>query len=154
MDLKTITAAMLLLSAPSFAAGKCIVCPPGYDCSTGTPALDGTTGQVLTRTENGAEWQAMPAMPSPYTSPPAALGATGAAGISTNYAREDHVHRLPTAAEVGAVPNTRTVNNKALSGNITISASDVSGVPTSRTVAGLPLSGDITAQQLRTALGF
>jgi|GEM_PF-1309773 len=56
MNLKTITAAILLLSTPTFAAGICIVCPPGYDCSTGTPVLDGATGQVLTRTENGTEW--------------------------------------------------------------------------------------------------
>ena len=34
-----------------------------------------------------------------------------------------------TAADVGAVPTTRTVNSKALSANITLSASDVSAVP-------------------------
>ena len=56
--------ALLLLSTPAFATGICIVCPPGYDCSTGTPALDGTTGQVLTRTANGAEWDALPAAPT------------------------------------------------------------------------------------------
>lgn len=33
-----------------------------------------------------------------------------------------------TASEVGAVPTTRTVNGKALSGNITLSASDISDV--------------------------
>ena len=49
-----------------------------------------------------------------------------------------------TASEVGAVPTTRTVNNKALSANITLSASDVSAVPTSRTVNGKALSSNIT----------
>lgn len=34
-----------------------------------------------------------------------------------------------TASEVGAVPTTRTVNNKALSGNITLSATDVGALP-------------------------
>lgn len=34
-----------------------------------------------------------------------------------------------TASEVGAVPTTRTVNGKALSGNITLSASDVKALP-------------------------
>lgn len=36
-----------------------------------------------------------------------------------------------SASDVGAVPTTRTVNNKALSSNITLTASDVSAVPTS-----------------------
>ena len=35
-----------------------------------------------------------------------------------------------TASEVGAVPTTRTVNNKALSSDITLAASDVGAVPT------------------------
>ena len=42
------------------------------------------------------------------------------------------------------VPTSRTVNNKALSSNITLSAADVSAVPTSRTVNGKPLSSNIT----------
>jgi hypothetical protein len=49
-----------------------------------------------------------------------------------------------SASDVGAVPTSRTVNNKALSGNITLSASDVNAVPTSRTVNGKALSGNIT----------
>ena len=44
----------------------------------------------------------------------------------------------------GKVPTSRTVNNKALSSNITLSAADVSAVPTSRTVNGKPLSSNIT----------
>lgn len=36
-----------------------------------------------------------------------------------------------TASDVGAVPTSRTVNNKALSTDITLSASDVSAIPTS-----------------------
>jgi hypothetical protein len=42
------------------------------------------------------------------------------------------------------VDNTTTVNNKALSSNISLSASDVGAVPTSRTVNGKALSGNIT----------
>ena len=49
-----------------------------------------------------------------------------------------------TASEVGAVPTTRTVNNKALSANISLTASDVDAVPTTRTVNGKVLSGNIT----------
>lgn len=49
-----------------------------------------------------------------------------------------------TAAEVGAVPTTRTVNGKALSSNVALTASDVSAVPTTRTVNGKALSSNIT----------
>ena len=63
-----------------------------------------------------------------------------------------------TAAQISAVPTSRTVNGKALSSNITLSASDVSArpstwtpsasdvgaVPTSRTVNSKALSSNIT----------
>lgn len=39
-----------------------------------------------------------------------------------------------TASEVGAVPTSRTVNGKALTANITLSASDVSALPSSTTI--------------------
>lgn len=42
------------------------------------------------------------------------------------------------------VPTTRTVNSKALSSNITLSAADVGAVPTSRTVNGKALSSNIS----------
>ena len=48
-----------------------------------------------------------------------------------------------TAADVGAVPTTRTVNGKPLSDNISLAASDVGAVPTTRTVNGKPLSDNI-----------
>jgi len=105
----------LIISAESLASGVCIVCPPGYDCSGNNPALDGTTGQVLTRTAGGTAWQALPAGVSPYTSTPAALGTTGSQGSSANYARGDHVH--PTT---GLVSTTRKIFNKTLSGDITV----------------------------------
>ena len=41
-------------------------------------------------------------VPSAYTSTPAALG-TGAAGSSTSYAKGDHVHPKPSAADIGAI---------------------------------------------------
>ena len=59
----------------------------------------------------------------------------------------------PTPAAIGAapashthdyVPTSRTVNGKALSSNIILSASDVSAVPTSRTINGKALSSNIT----------
>lgn len=39
---------------------------------------------------------------SPYTSNPAALG-TASPGSSDNYARGDHVHAMPTPADIGAI---------------------------------------------------
>jgi hypothetical protein len=39
-----------------------------------------------------------------------------------------------TASEVGAVPTTRTVNNKALSANISLTASDVGALPNTTTL--------------------
>ena len=72
-----------------------------------------------------------------------------------------------TASEVGAVPTSRKVNGKALSADITLSASDVSArpsswtpsasdvgaVPTSRTVNGKALSSDITLSASDVGLG-
>lgn len=53
--------------------------------------------------------------------------------------------KIPKAAsDIGAVPTSRTVNGRALTGNITLSASDVSAVPVTRTVNGKALSGNIT----------
>lgn len=51
-----------------------------------------------------------------------------------------------TASEVGAVPTTRTVNGKALSADITLSASDVSALPSSTSIptALSDLSDDAT----------
>ena len=48
------------------------------------------------------------------------------------------------ASDVSAVPTTRKVNNKALSSDITLDASDVSAVPTTRKVNNKALSSDIT----------
>lgn len=41
--------------------------------------------------------------PSPYTSNPTALG-TASPGSSANYSRGDHVHPMPSASDVGAIP--------------------------------------------------
>ena len=49
-----------------------------------------------------------------------------------------------TASDVGAVPTTRTVNSKALSANISLTASDVGAVPTTRTVNSKALSANIS----------
>lgn len=50
-----------------------------------------------------------------------------------------------TAADVGAVPTTRTINGKALSADITLSASDVSALPSSTVIPSAPGTLDTTA---------
>ena len=49
-----------------------------------------------------------------------------------------------TPADVGAVPTSRTINGKDLSGNVTLTAANVGAVPTSRTVNGHALSSNVT----------
>lgn len=56
-------------------------------------------------------------------------GVTGVKGNSESTYRTGDVNI--TAANVGAVPTTRTVNSKALSADITLTASDVGAAPTS-----------------------
>jgi len=58
-----------------------------------------------------------------------------------------------TAADVGAVPTSRTVNGHALSADVTVTAADVNAVPTTRTVAGHALSADVTLAKADVGLG-
>lgn len=76
----------------------------------------------------------------------------GIAGLDSN----GDVTPMPTAADVGAVPTTRTVNGKSLSSNITLTASDVNAVPTSQKgqnngVATLNGSGKLNTNQFPDA---
>jgi hypothetical protein len=54
-----------------------------------------------------------------------------------------------SASDVGAVPTSRTVNNKALNSNITLSASDVGARPST----WIPSASDITSGTLAIARG-
>lgn len=57
---------------------------------------------------------------------------TGVKGNAESTYRTGNVNLTP--ANIGAVPTTRTVNGKALSSNITLSASDVSALPSSTVI--------------------
>lgn len=48
---------------------------------------------------------------------------------------------MPSAADVGAVPTTRTINGKTLSQDISLSASDVSALSTSTRSAANGVAG-------------
>jgi hypothetical protein len=71
-------------------------------------------------------------------------GTAGQALVKASSADGDGTWSTLTAADVSAVPTTRTVAGKPLSSNVTLTAADVSAVPTTRTVAGKPLSADVT----------
>lgn len=65
-------------------------------------------------------------------------------GVWQNYLDCSPSAFAPASHTHDYVPTSRTVNGKALSSNITLSASDVSAVPTSRTINGKALSSNIT----------
>ena len=52
-------------------------------------------------------------------------------------------HRITTGM-IGAVPVARKINNKPLSGDVTLGAGDVGAVPVARKVNGKQLNADIT----------
>ena len=74
-----------------------------------------------------------------------------------SYAYISNTPTIPsTAADVGAVPTTRTINSKALSSDIALDASDVGAIPTSdkgvaNGVAGLDGNGLVSAAELPVA---
>ena len=80
---------------------------------------DGTHWEIVGDLDTNTTYTAASATPK--------MDGTATVGSSAKYAREDHVHPTDTSL----VPTTRTVNGKALSANITLSASDVNAVPNS-----------------------
>lgn len=85
----------------------------------------GTNGQILTKTADGVAWS-----DAPETGVTTFNGRTGAVTPQAgDYTAEMVGARpstwTPSAADVGAVPTTRTVNGKALSSNISLTAADV-----------------------------
>lgn len=81
-------------------------------------------------------------------------------GVSGEVSRADHVHDMPSAADVGAVPTARTVNGHALSADVTVSASDITTgtlpiaqVPTGTTSTTVPLGNDSRFSDARTPTG-
>ena len=66
--------------------------------------------------------------------------------------------QMPTASDIGAVPTTRKINNKSLSGDLTLSAADVSAIPTSEKnaangIAGLNSSGKLVQMPTASDIG-
>jgi len=70
----------------------------------GGGAVDSVNGQTGTVVLTASDVGALPStttIPAAATADPADLG-TKAKGTSTKYAREDHVHKMPSASDVGA----------------------------------------------------
>ena len=59
---------------------------------------------------------------------PGEIGAATADALATHTGNKSNPHGV-TAAQAGAVPTSRKVNGKALTGDITLTASDVSAAP-------------------------
>ena len=114
----------------------------------------GTDGQILTKTTDGVAWE-----DAPDTGVTSFNSRTGAVTPQDGDYTADMVGArpdtwTPSAADVGAVPTSRTVNGKALSSNITLTAADVNAAspPTSTTVT-LTTSGWSSNTQTVTVSG-
>ena len=89
----------------------------------------GTDGQILTKTADGVAWE-----DAPEAGVTSFKGRTGAVTPQDGDYTADMVGArpdtwTPSAADVGAVPTSRTVNGQALSQNITLDAEDVGAMP-------------------------
>ena len=118
----------------------------GTNTITDGPAFGSDTTKYL---RNDGTWVVPPDTTYTPASETPLMDSTGAVGTSTKYAREDHVHPSDTSR----VPTSRTINSKALSSDITLSASDVSAVATSAVgvasgVASLDSNGLVPNSQL------
>ena len=115
----------------------------------------GTDGQVLTKTTDGVAWE-----DAPDTGVTSFNSRTGAVTPQEGDYTADMVGArpstwTPSAADVGAVPTSRTVNGKALSQDISLAASDVGARPDTWT----PSAADVGALPTQTGtqgqlLGF
>ena len=79
---KLLLLTLVLASAgASASSGVCLVCPTGFDCTSGAPVIGGANGQILVRTATGVVWKNVVevAAQGPQGAP-GAKGATGATG--------------------------------------------------------------------------
>ena len=129
--------------------------------------IDNLTTNVSNKPLSAAQGVALKALIDAITVPTKVSELTNDSGYLTSFTETDptvptwaKAESKPsyTASEVGAVPTSRTVNGKALSSDVTLSAfdvgarpsswtpsaSDVGAVPTSRTVNGKALNANIT----------
>ena len=126
---------------------KALIGPKGEIGPQGPQGEKGDTGPQGPKGDTGPQGPQGPQgnQPPLSSSAPLALG-VASSGSSTIASREDHIHPMPTAADVGAasaeevntlknstVPTSRTVNGKTLSGDISLTYSDVGAAAASHT---------------------
>ena len=101
----------------------------------------GTEDQVLTKTADGAAWKDPTGGVTSFNSRTGAI--TPQAGDYTAEMVGARANTwMPSAADVGAVPTTRTVNSKPLSEDISLTAADVgAGAPADSTTVTLTSAG-------------
>lgn len=141
-----------------------------YNDLTDKPTIPTVNNATLTIQKNGTTVKTFTANASSnvtanITVPTKVSDLTNDSGYITGYTETDptvpswaKASSKPsyTASEVGAVPTTRTVNGKALSSNITLSASDVSALPSSTTIPSAlsDLSNDMDVSDFPNDAGY
>lgn len=124
-----------------------IVASPGSIVSSVnslTGALTLAAGANVTITPSGSTLTVAAAAPTPLAdATPQPLG-TAAVGTSTDAAREDHVHAMPTAADVGALDENSVVDGGSYVGYVS-STITITGQPTDQTASGGAATFSVTA---------
>ena len=131
--------------------------PQGIQGEVGPRGPQGIQGEVGPRGPQGDQ-------PPLSTSAPLALG-VASSGSSIIASREDHIHPMPSAADIGAasaeevntlknstVPTSRTINGKALSGDISLTYSDVGAAAASHTHTDI--NSEVASVAVRNEINF
>lgn len=79
----------------------------------------------------------------PYDGDPEPLGDEASPGTSNNFSRGDHIHPLPSASDIGALP----INGGTMSGSISMGANRITGLSD-----GVNDTDAVTVQQMSSAI--
>lgn len=123
-DIPSLDAAKLTSGTLGYARGGTGISAPG--ATAGNLRWSGSAFAIDT-----ASYALSSAIPAASSTAPAALG-TAAVGAGTTWARADHVHAMPTAAQVGAVPSSSGVVGLTLPSSTSFASSftqDIFGTP-------------------------
>ena len=143
--------------------------PQGIQGEVGPQGPQGIQGEVGPQGPQGIQGEVGPQgpqgdQPPLSTNAPLALG-VASSGSSAIASREDHIHPMPSAADIGAataeevntlknstVPTSRTVNGKALSDNIALTYSDVGAAAASHTHTDI--NSEVASVAVRNEINF
>ena len=127
----------------------------------------GAAAAAPVQSVNGQTRTVVIAVPDASSATPKDLG-TAAAGTSTTYARADHVHKKPTASEIGALPSSTPIHNVPSGGSAGQVLSKASGtdydtswvtpdkgvyiIPATLNTSTMAFSTQVTPTQLKQAV--